>query len=256
MRIIGLISILLASSALAQPLPAKKSPDLLLLENEMLETSYLAKANPANRAAYIKSSEELLPLFCKASQEKPEYIPETCQNIINKLKKIEENNPKAICFEMGFGDPKCKASSQDPNAPKLSPYDQLKQLLDQPPAPPKYSARDMQDPDRQAVRKISDQLLGAHLQYRQTQSAQDKQQVLRLYSQILPQVCKLNSPPPYQPTYECRNYAEQSLAFDPEFATAKCYLQGPTSSFCQGRAAQNKPQNSNTTKSTGGFTEF
>jgi hypothetical protein len=237
-------------------MPQKKSSDLLLLENEMLETRYSANSNPTNKAAYIKSTEELLPLYCKASQEKPEYIPEGCQNILGKLKKVEENNSKAICFELGFGDSKCKSSSLDPNSPKLSPYDQLKQLLDKPPAVPRYTNRDMQDPDRQAVRQISEQLLGAHLQYRQSQSPQDKQKVLQLYSQLLPEVCKLNSPAPYQPTYECRNYSEQALAFDPDFDTAKCYIQGPTSSFCKGKTPQNRSQSTPSTKSSGGFTEF
>jgi hypothetical protein len=266
MRIFRLLTLLLASSiaingAFAQPnrgVRVKKSPDLLALENEMLQTRYSANPTEENKAAYLKSSEGLLPIQCKAMKEKPEYIQEGCQNLLTKIKDVDANNPKVFCYENGFENPDCKATSADPSLPKLSPYDQLKLLLDKPPPRPRYTQQDMQDPERMKVRQLTDELVKAQLSYRQTQNPADKERCLRIYNSLLPTVCKYLPGQPYTPSLECKNHIEQALSIEPRFPTALCYKEGPGSQFCKrGNSARNQgqaPQGQSTDK--GGFTEF
>lgn len=266
MRIFRLLTLLLASSialysAQAQPRrnePVKRSPDLLILENEMLQTRYTASPTKENRDAYLKSSEELLPILCKAMKEKPEYIQEGCQNHLNKIKDVDANNAKVFCYEHGFSNPDCKATSADPSIPKLSPYDQLKLLLDKPPPRPRYTQQEMQDPERMKVRQLTDELLKAQLSFRQTQNPADKERCLRIYNSLLPIVCKYVQGQPYNPSLECRNHVEQALTIEPRFPTGLCYKEGPESQFCRkGNSIAGQGQSSQSPSSDkGGFTEF
>jgi hypothetical protein len=231
----------------------------MILENEMLEARYKANPNDQSKVVYLKSSEDILPFVCKAFREKPEYISEQCQSNLNKIKEIDLNNKKAFCYENGFNTPECRSLDQSAaQGDQLSPFEKLQKLLDQPAQRPQYTSSEMRDPERQKIQSLNDQIFKAQLKHRDTNSAADKDAVLRLYSAIFPLVCKFSGTGSYEPNYECKNYLGQALILDPNFPSALCYRDGPGSPHCantgatQGQAIRapknNQPQS--------GFTEF
>jgi len=227
--------------------PSAKSPDLLRLETDMLEARYLANKNDTSKKELLKNYDLLLPLTCKASHEKPTYIPEACQALLDKMIKIDEANPRALCYQEGFDSEQCKSStaSQAQNSTE-TPYVRLKKLLDSPPQQPRYTHEETLDPDRESVRRIADEILKLNLQYRKSRSPIQKEQILKLYTSLLPQVCKIDSGESYKPSPECAAYREQALIIDPQFQLGLCYRDGPTSPYCQGLNLKNG--NSGTTQ--------
>lgn len=239
--------------------PTQKSPDLILLESEMREARYLASPTEVNKVDLIKSYEALLPITCQANREKPTYFPEQCQNTIDKFKKVDEANPRLLCFENGFDSEICRSKSTGLGAAsKESSYDQLKKLLDQPPQKPRYTKDEIKDPEREKVRQLSDQILRLNLQYRKSHNPSEKNQMLRLYTSLLPIVCKFVDGRPFEPSIECASHREQALALDSTFPPALCFKEGPNSPNCRFLQGQKQTTTTNTSKSqgSGGFVEF
>lgn len=263
MRLLTILSLIFILStgfeSLAQN-PTRKSPDLIVLESEMREARYLASPTEVNKADLIKSYEALLPITCQASREKPTYFPERCQAALDKFRKVDEGNARLLCFENGFDSEECRTKSATLGvSSKESSYDQLKKLLDQPPQKPRYTKDEIQDPERERVRQLSDQILRLNLQYRKSQNPTERNQMLKLYSSLLPIVCKFIDGRPFEPSIECVSHREQALALDPTFPPALCFKEGPNSPNCRSiRGQKQSPSTTSTNKSqgSGGFVEF
>ncbi|MDZ4786887.1 MAG: hypothetical protein SGJ02_12510 [bacterium] len=227
---------------LAQP-PQAKSAELISLETEMLEARYLASPKEETKKILILNYEFLMQRQCSSSDEKPNYISDPCQVLLDKTLKLSENNLRAICYRDGFASARCKElAGEVPAVLGESPYQKLKKMLDAPPKNPVFDRSDEFDPIREKVRALSDQLLKANLDYRQNQSTDKKNIMLRIYSQLIPLVCKfpeagLN----YNPSSECISHTEQSLILDPYFKSALCFKQGPGSNNCAGISSQGNP---------------
>ncbi len=273
MRFISLLITLicLAPASWAQPYPGsgsyynqqpnnqpQKSPDLMILENEMFEARYKANPNEQSKAVYLKSSEDILPFVCKAFREKPEYISEQCQAHLDKIKEVDLKNKKAFCYENGFSSPDCGNLNQTvEQGEQLSPFEKLQKLLDQPAQRPQYTSSEMKDPTRQKVQSLNDQIFGAQLKYRDSNSPADRDAALRLYAAIFPLVCKFTGTGSYEPNFECKNYLGQALTLDPNFPPALCYRDGPGSPHCgKTGGSSGNPANTKNNQSQSGFTEF
>ncbi|GEM_PF-3596481 len=237
----------------------QKSPATILLETDMLEARYLASPKDEIKKALVFNYESLMPTHCISSEEKPQYISEQCQAIIDKALNFDPKNLRAICFKDGFSSEECKTLSQNvAEATQQSPYEQLKKMLDAPPRHPISPNREALDPERRQVQVISDQLLRGLLDFKQEETPVKKQNLLRIYTKLLPLVCKMKPNEPYTPVPECISHTEQSLILDRTFKPALCFKHGPTSPYCSGVVntpwSQKSPSGSQ--QSDKGFIEF
>lgn len=242
-------------------LAQERSPDLIRLETDMLEARYLASKRDDTKKALIANYETLMPQVCVSSQEKPEYISEQCQGLIDKTILLDESNARAICFRDGFSSELCMELSQTTNAKGVgqSPYEKLKKMLDAPPQSPVRPRDGKLDPEREEIKRLSDELLRASLQYKQEQTPDRKNKVLNIYSRLIPIVCKVKPNEEYIPNTECMNHTEQSLMIEPSFRIGLCYKEGPNSEHCTGLPiGQNQPARPAQPRSENnkGFIEF